>query len=135
MNSRTVKIHNGTYTVTSPKGTHRTFSIRTVQKGNLKDSRILSLLTGPDNTRDYTGFAFVNDDGIKVWHRHDNNPDWGKYGKLLWSLATEGQNSPYYVMGYRLLIEGKCLVCNRKLTEPESITTGIGPECRKRIGH
>lgn len=34
--------------------------------------------------------------------------------------------------GYRLLLEGRCLVCNRKLTEPESIRLGVGPKCGGR---
>ncbi len=35
--------------------------------------------------------------------------------------------------GYRLLLEGRCCVCNRKLTTPESIRLGIGPKCGGRI--
>ena len=30
--------------------------------------------------------------------------------------------------------EGKCGRCARPLTDPESIKTGFGPECRKRMG-
>ena len=29
-------------------------------------------------------------------------------------------------------MEGTCAVCNRPLTEPESIKTGIGPICREK---
>jgi len=34
--------------------------------------------------------------------------------------------------GYTLLLEGRCVRCNRKLTHPESIRLGIGPECRSK---
>ena len=34
--------------------------------------------------------------------------------------------------GYELQLEGRCVVCNRKLTHPESIRLGIGPECGNR---
>lgn len=34
--------------------------------------------------------------------------------------------------GYALLLEGRCLVCNRKLTDPTSIRLGIGPKCGGR---
>ena len=34
--------------------------------------------------------------------------------------------------GYTLLRESRCCVCNRKLTVPESIEAGIGPECAGR---
>ena len=29
--------------------------------------------------------------------------------------------------------EGKCRKCNRKLTNPDSIDNGIGPECAKKV--
>jgi Family of unknown function (DUF6011) len=32
----------------------------------------------------------------------------------------------------RITHEGKCCVCGRTLTNPESLKTGIGPECAKR---
>tara|TARA_R110000851_G_scaffold268071_2_gene420720 strand:+ start:43559 stop:44137 length:579 start_codon:yes stop_codon:yes gene_type:complete len=35
--------------------------------------------------------------------------------------------------GYTLLLEGKCVRCNRSLTHPESIRLGIGPECRTKL--
>lgn len=125
-------IHNGIYTITSPKGGHRTFQIKTALNGALKGSRILSMLTGPDNTRNYTGFAFVNNDGIKVWSKYAVNPDYKTYGELLWSLALDGERSPYFQRGYRLLVEGRCVKCNRRLTVPESVISGIGPECAGR---
>lgn len=28
---------------------------------------------------------------------------------------------------------GKCMVCNRTLTDPESVQRGIGPECSSKI--
>jgi hypothetical protein len=34
--------------------------------------------------------------------------------------------------GYTLLLEGVCVVCNRKLTDPDSIRLGIGPKCGGR---
>lgn len=34
--------------------------------------------------------------------------------------------------GYELQLEGRCAICNRRLTNPESIRFGIGPECRSK---
>lgn len=34
--------------------------------------------------------------------------------------------------GYTLLVEGRCVVCNRKLTDPDSIRLGVGPKCGGR---
>jgi hypothetical protein len=33
---------------------------------------------------------------------------------------------------YRVESEARCLRCNRRLTHPESLVTGIGPECSGR---
>jgi hypothetical protein len=129
---------NGTYTMTSPKGGHRTFSIKT-QPADSKfapGKRILALLTGPDNEANYTSFAFVTDQGITVWRskrgkgREHSAYDW--YATMLWSLARRGAESQWNAKGYELLVEGRCLRCNRKLTDPVSISTGLGPICAGR---
>lgn len=39
----------------------------------------------------------------------------------------------FYKLGYRLLEENSCVRCNRRLTDPVSISCGIGPECRKIV--
>lgn len=133
---RVTKIFNGRFTIESPRGGHKTFQIKTAKAGKLKGCRIVSLLIGSDNLRDYKGFAFATDEGIKVWRNYKGQPGApSKHEKMvmvLWSLATEGQDSPYYSMGYRLLVEGTCIRCNRTLTHPESIRSGIGPECAGR---
>jgi hypothetical protein len=36
--------------------------------------------------------------------------------------------------GYKIHHEGRCGKCGRLLTVPESVETGIGPECAKRMG-
>lgn len=131
-------IFNGTYTMTSPNGGHRTFEIKTKPDDSkfAPGKRVLALLAGPDNTEDYVGFAFVDDDGITVWRskrgpaNDRSNYEW--YADMLWSLATRGAESRWNKKGYELLVEGRCLRCNRKLTDPISIKTGIGPVCAER---
>lgn len=136
---RFVKVFNGTYTITSPTGEHRTFLIRTqaADAGFAPNKRIVALLTGPNNERDFQGFGFIDDNGISVWRKRLGTATapslWEQYGKLLWSLATEGEQSRYYAKGARLLVEGRCCRCNRKLTHPTSILTGIGKKCREAI--
>ena len=46
--------------------------------------------------------------------------------------ATEEEHGFWFGEGYRLLLEGRCVKCNKKLTKPESIRTGIGPVCAGR---
>jgi hypothetical protein len=134
-----LKIQNGRYTIKNRRsGEHRTFEIKTQAKDAAfaAGKRVVAVLTGPDNTADYKGFGFVEDHGIVVWKSRRGEPgkkssfEW--YADMLWSLALDAGSSPY-AEGYEFLMEGTCLVCNRVLTEPDSIKTGIGPTCREKV--
>lgn len=114
--------HNGTFTVVSSKtGDHRTFKIATPRKGKLAGKRVVSLLTGSDNERDYTSFGFVEPNGIRVWQRC---PDMAPLARML-------ENLPHHVQRGSVTVTASvcCRVCNRKLTTPESLALGIGPSC------
>ena len=127
------RIFNGKYTVQNRlTGEHRTFQIRTQKEDATfaPGKRILSLLTGSNNESDYTGFAFVTEEGVNVWSSKRGG-DYEKYAALLWSLTQDGGLS-VYAARYSLMVEGRCIVCNRALTTPESIRTGIGPVCDGR---
>lgn len=129
------RIHNGTYTMRRVEtGEHRTFKIRTVKDGALEGKRIVALLTGPDNRTDFTGFGFVEDDRISVWKkcRGDGKKsayEW--YAEMLVHLGCE--DGTFRDHAYTVTVSKKCLKCNRKLTNPESLMTGYGPECGGRI--
>jgi hypothetical protein len=135
---KALRIFNGRYTIKNRKsGEHRTFEIKT-QAEDAKfaaGKRVVALLTGPDNTADYTGFGFVEDDGIAIWKSKRGEAgkkspfEW--YAEMLWSLALDSGSSPF-AESYEFMQEGTCAVCNRPLTEPESIKTGIGPVCREK---
>lgn len=126
-------LFNGKITLRNREtGEHRTFRIRT-QKEDAKfapGKRIIALLSGPDNCNDYQGFGFVDDSGITVWTKKRGDGERSKFqwfAIMLWGTATEqgGWDAKYEIM-----VEKKCLRCNRTLTEPESIIQGIGPICR-----
>lgn len=133
-----LKIFNGRYTIKNRRsGEHRTFEIKT-QAEDAKfaaGKRVVALLTGPDNTADYKGFGFVEEEGIVIWKSKRGEAgkkspyEW--YGEMLWSLALDSGASSF-AQDYQLMMEGTCSVCNRVLTEPESLITGIGPVCREK---
>jgi hypothetical protein len=104
--------------------------IKTVQNGNLKGKRIVSRLVGPDNTCSYKGIGFVVGDNIMVWNKQ-NTPKNAQIASILQSLCVEGTNSRF---AEKVEIQPStfCMRCNRKLTTPESIEMGIGPECRNK---
>lgn len=121
--------HNGVFTVKSLRtGDHRTFRVRTqpADASFAPGKRVLSLLTGPDNGKDYTGFAFVESDGVHLWQRCDTEL-YRKYAAMLEKLrehVAEGR--------IEVLASTTCRVCNRTLTTPESVESGIGPVCAGR---
>jgi uncharacterized protein DUF6011 len=119
--------HNAIITLTSPKtGEHRTFKVHTIQGGVLDGRRMISLLVGQDNESDYSGFGFIREDGtIAVWGKHR--------GTQFERFADLFDRAEYWAgRGVEYLAEGRCRRCNRLLTHPTSISTGIGPECAKR---
>jgi hypothetical protein len=121
------KTHNGTLTIHNPAtGNHKTFQIKT-QKPHASfapNERILSLLTGPDNTSCYNSIGIIKDNGkVVMWKKHRSNPVIGQYVNMVMNPEKFEDRAEY-------LWEGKCRICNRKLTTPESIKTGIGPVCK-----
>ena len=132
---RSSKIFDGRYTITNARsGQHRTFKVGTVRNpdSGLAARRIVSLLQGPDNAGDYLGFAFLDEDGIHCWRKREG-PQWRIYAAMLWSLGTEDDDAAKWTAkGATLLAEGRCMVCGRALTRPDSIRLGIGPVCLER---
>lgn len=128
--SKVSKLPNGTYTIQNRKsGDHRTIRIRrqSPEARFAPGKRVMSILTGPNNRTDYTGVAFVDENGVVVWKRY-RDTDLGKTASFVWKLVVNGEHADLY----EVLHEGRCHICNRKLTEPESIRTGIGPVCAER---
>jgi hypothetical protein len=121
---------NATFTLRSAKtGTRYTYRIR--QKDETTPF-FASLLTGADNERDFTYICHIPQDtrdrlvgGSK-----------GRYGTLpftalAWTIDQLARKAriPDDLEVYH---EGRCCACGRKLTTPESILSGIGPECAKK---
>ncbi len=124
-----IATHNGTITVhNTVTGNHRTFRIRTQKKDATfaPGERIVSLLTGSDNITSYTQFGFVKPDGsVALWRKY-NTPHFQALVRVL-------RNPEHFIgLGCTYLYEGKCRVCNAKLTTPNSIRDGVGPVCGGR---
>jgi hypothetical protein len=133
--------YNGTYTITNGAGEHRTFRIRFRPKF-AGGSFVVGLLTGSDNDRDYDDFAFVKADSGKVcvWTKKRSKLT-NYYAVLLqkafFAIAKTEEECVETEFScaerpYSVLLSKRCLRCNRKLTNPESIRRGIGPECANK---
>lgn len=120
--------HNGRFTVKSTRtGEHRTFQIRTqdAKATFAPGKRVLSLLTGSDNEADYTGFAFVDDFGIHVWEKK-RTEQYTALARMLEYLQKHEDAGRVEVYA-----ETTCRKCNRALTTPDSVKTGLGPTCAR----
>jgi len=132
--------HCGTVTIQNAlTGEHRTFRIK-LQSARAKFApgrRVVGLLTGPDNARDFTQFGFATDSGaVAVWRklRAEGGAAPSKWegfarmlAELLGSAAPTFDHSPYTVHAAT-----RCRKCGRGLSHPVSIAAGIGPKCAGR---
>lgn len=121
-----VATHNGTITIISRRtGAHRTVDIRTCEYKDGSLHRVVSLLSGPDNTSDYRGFGECTSTGARVWSKHA--------GSEVFTWIVKALNHPErYLDQVEFRFEGRCRICNRKLTTPQSLASGIGPTCAAR---
>ena len=140
---------NGTFTL-SGNGFHLTFEVKTSKKGFFEGKRIVSIMIGRDNESDFLGIANIEPDGsLRLWRKAEGcrkNPatgepltakqieavinlilEHGKVGAIHGAEVTKKfvSNS----RSYELMASVRCIRCNRKLTNPESVVAGIGPEC------
>lgn len=120
-------------------GNHFTYKVQKpkINRGK-NDVYFVKVLTGNNNQSDYTFFGsiFKKIDGT-FEYRHSRNSrittDAPSVRGFIFILNHLIENRP--VSGLELYHEGKCCKCGRKLTTPESIERGIGPECWMNIGH
>lgn len=142
-------IFNGDYTI-NDGSEHLSYKIHTVQSGTLQGKRIIKRLMGDGR---YSGFAFVTTTGhVKVWRRFADDANrnekyivWANH--LLYILReqvspetmTQGSDGNAMSLGgtidgvqYEVQASARCRRCNRTLTNPSSIDSGIGPDCAGR---
>jgi hypothetical protein len=133
---------NAHLTIVSAKtGTRFTYQIRsTPPNADGKESPVshfVALLTEPDNTHGYKyiGHVFRFSD---YTHGKKSNIAWDAPGarafRWFWDQVVVQGKTPAEAE-LECWHEGRCAACGRRLTVPESIERGIGPECySKRNG-
>lgn len=139
-----------TFTVVSTRtGTRFTYKVEAPQEetdaGGLrreadKPLRFVKVLTGPDNTSDYRYAGTLRPDGghwegLRFTHGgqkaklREDVPSVLGFG---WLVAALRANAVEKLAQVEFWHEGKCCRCGRKLTDPESVSRGLGPECAGR---
>lgn len=92
----------------------------------------VSVLTGSNNEADYT---FIGSVFEKKTYRHGQKSRIGKEAPSAKAFAWAWEKLQAGSIPENLEVwhEGRCCRCARPLTDPESIASGIGPECRKKM--
>jgi len=124
------------FTMVSLKSNKR-FTYRIAKGKDDTAPYFVSILTGPNNKTDYTYAGVIWPDNPFIY-RH------GKKSKvsfkapsvagLQWLLRQLEKDNKDNLAKVEVHHEGRCGRCGRKLTVPESIESGIGPECAAKLG-
>jgi hypothetical protein len=120
-----------TITLRSAKtGTRFTYEIeREAEEGKVCWVRVL---TGGDNSADFQYLGMLNERReFKATKKSTALKDTTSFAAFDWSWRQlSGKRLPSKLEVWH---EGSCGRCGRKLTVPESIADGLGPECRKKV--
>ena len=115
---------------------HYTYKVRHMP-GNDRwpESWYIYLLTGPDNTSDYTyvGVLKARTGAVLLTQKSRYTEDSLPVKVVRWAIGLMWSGKPL-PEGYSMQHEGRCGRCGRVLTHPESLESGLGPECQGRVG-
>lgn len=120
---------NCTFTVLSTKlGERYTYKI---QKDKKHDGRYFCrVLYGPDNEKDYRYLGLFYSDSMKLTPSKRTAVDAsGRRFKMLKYFLFYLYNDQPLPDTCKFYPSGRCARCGKKLTTPESIVRGFGPEC------
>ena len=102
-----------------------------VKRSKSDDIYWVSTLYGVDNTSNYSYVGMIASDGkfmLTGKSRFNEKSPQCEAFSWVWGWLREGVIKDTLEVWH----EGRCGVCGRKLTVPESIEKGIGPECQKK---
>jgi hypothetical protein len=123
-----------TFTIRSAEtGKHFTYKITAPKaKRDNSDVHFVKLMTGSDNESSFSFFGTIfNKKAFKHSGKGKISPDALGVRSFTWFMRNLMNGT---VNGkVELFHEGCCGRCGRKLTTPESVTLGIGPECAKML--
>ena len=124
---------NSTFTVKNIKtGNRYTYKIKQAKDQNDKptDTYFVSFLNGPDNWSNYAYIGIIRDNQY-AWTSKARAGQESQVVKGFQWVFNHIETLPEHV---EIWHAGKCARCAKKLTVPESIESGFGPECIKHVG-
>lgn len=117
------------FTILNPKSGKRfTYKVSTPRNNPEASIRFVSVLRGPENTRDYCYVGYIKNNRFI-------------YGGEKAGVSAEAPSMRAFNWFFHNMLsdrievyhEGKCGKCRKKLTTPESVSMGLGPYCAGRI--
>lgn len=127
----------GNSTITLQSGnTDRRYTYRVTRCKTNENAYFVKLLRGPDNTKDYSyiGCYFTDTSYFypcSTW-RDKLRKQWPPSMRAIAYFFEHLDDIPANLYVWR---ENYCASCGRKLTTPESISCGYGPECLDKRRH
>lgn len=131
-----------TFTIELPPGVgdkpHYTYRV-TRKEASLQfpETYFVALLSGPDNTSDYTylGILIPSNGEVRTTRKSTYNAESFPVRLLSRVLARiwADDHNAYEQHGFQTHHVGKCGRCGRDLTVPSSVESGFGPECATKI--
>jgi hypothetical protein len=126
-------IRDGIYTVAFEDGKHVTLKFKTQDATAtfMPGKQLVSYLNGSDNWENYKTFGTLAYGRLHVFRKYSGQlaRQQGAVSRLLKGNDAQLAGLKSYGMA-----SGKCGICSRRLTTPESIERGIGPECAAKMG-
>lgn len=118
------------FTVVSKKtGSRFTFK---VSRPDENSPHFVKVLTGPDNENSYTFLGTIFN-GSTFRHGKKSRIPMNAPSALAFEYLWKHIDNPP-TDKIEIHHEGKCCRCGRTLTVPESLLTGVGPECAQIMG-
>ena len=110
-------------------GVRFTFRVVAAKEGDAR--HFVSVLTGPENTRDYSFLGTIFE-GRRYAHGRKSEIGQDAPSAKAFAWFAERVLAGRSVDGAEVWHEGRCGRCARPLTDPESIASGLGPICGGR---
>jgi hypothetical protein len=132
---RFVLAGRATFTISSLKtGARYTYRASKCDANNPMDERyFVALLTGPDNEGDFTYLGLLNAAGTFTLTKRSRMTAESAPVRAAQFFCEKVLRDGIVPNALEVRHEGRCGKCNRKLTVPESIDNGIGPECARFV--
>lgn len=114
-------------------GKHFTFKVKCARKyiNDPKKFLFVSVLTGSDNNSSYTYIGMIKNNRFQLTQKSAFGMDAPSVMVFDWFSRHVYLNSlPETCEVYHV---GKCGRCGRRLTVPESLEWGLGPECINKV--